>query len=380
LYPDQKQVQQIVLSKTLDNKARQNQVPNDNKEIPTKYLTIGGAVILIAIVLIVQSLDTNDKVPTTIVNKKIELKSQSLTSSTPLISETQRTNVLETKKNLLAAENLKKEEEEKLSAQTEKQNKNAKKLADEKIKAEALEAKKLVEEKRLAQIKQAADEKQAAKEKKVADQKKIAEDKRVAKEKQLAEDKIIAKEKQVAEEKRVAKDRKIADEKARAVKEVEVIKEDKLITIRRPNRKELRFSKVRGKLFSIGEDFSGDKTSPFLPSNIKNAIREGEQNVFVNAYKGDTWITYKSDGNPIKKFVLKQSRTLLIRGEELRILIGNVDAATVFYNNKELILKSKSGVKSLVFPEDHTDKFHLPLFVYENGKAIASDEFIDDLD
>ena len=110
-------------------------------------------------------------------------------------------------------------------------------------------------------------------------------------------------------------------------------------------------------------------------ANIKNAKIAGKQNVFINAVDGDTWITYKSDANPIKKFVLKKGRTLLVRGDLVRIFLGNINVARVFLDNKPLTITSRSGVKSLVFPQEKASEFKLPLFIYNSGKAITSSEY-----
>ncbi len=112
-----------------------------------------------------------------------------------------------------------------------------------------------------------------------------------------------------------------------------------------------------------------------LPVNIQNSMVEGKQNLFLKAYKDDTWITYKIDNEPIRKFILEKDKTLLLRGDEIRLFIGNVNATLIFINNRPLEVISKSGVKSLIFPEKNKDKYKLPFFVFkEDGTVTTSEE------
>jgi len=112
-----------------------------------------------------------------------------------------------------------------------------------------------------------------------------------------------------------------------------------------------------------------------LPVNIQNSMVEGKQNLFLKALKDDTWITYKIDNEPIRKFILEMDKTLLLRGDEIRLFIGNVNATIIFINNRPLEVISKSGVKSLIFPEKNKDKYKLPFFVFkEDGTVTTSEE------
>lgn len=120
-----------------------------------------------------------------------------------------------------------------------------------------------------------------------------------------------------------------------------------------------------------------DKTliENYLPKNIQDSMVEGKQNLFLNAYRADTWITYKIDNEPIRKFTLEKDKTLLLRGDEIRLFIGNVNSTIIFLNNRPLDINSKSGVKSLIFPEKNKDKYKLPLFVFkEDGTVTTSEE------
>ncbi len=117
-----------------------------------------------------------------------------------------------------------------------------------------------------------------------------------------------------------------------------------------------------------------EKNKEYLPDNIKAAIIPGLQNLFINAITGNSWITYKKDAEPIKKFILQQGKTILIRGKEIRVFLGNTGASKVYLNNKLLNLNAPTGVKSLVFPQENANKYKIPLFIYkESGEVITSD-------
>jgi len=110
-----------------------------------------------------------------------------------------------------------------------------------------------------------------------------------------------------------------------------------------------------------------------IPKKYQSSIIPGKQNVFINAIESDTWITYKADKGPIKKFVLRKGRKLMIRGNLIRIFLGNIRGAKIFLNNTPLTITSQSGVKSLIFPQERAKDFKLPLFLYpKNGGVITS--------
>ncbi|MBT5092725.1 MAG: hypothetical protein HOM21_00685 [Halobacteriovoraceae bacterium] len=127
-------------------------------------------------------------------------------------------------------------------------------------------------------------------------------------------------------------------------------------------------------LFTIDKKLSDEDLQKYFPESAQRSIDKNRQNLFINAVKGDSWITYKTDENPIKKFVLKKGRTLLIRGDEIRIFLGNVNATKMFYNGKPILIQTSSGVKSLVFPEGSHGKFKIPLFVFKKDGTVDTSE------
>lgn len=120
-----------------------------------------------------------------------------------------------------------------------------------------------------------------------------------------------------------------------------------------------------------------EEMDEFLPARFR-VSGGGLEYVFINATKGDSWLTYKTDENDIKKFVLRQGRTLFLKGKEIRLFIGNTNNVKVFYNNKPVELLTPTGVKNAVFPENLKTKLMNPLFIFQkDGTVITSDEAIE---
>ncbi|WP_372651308.1 helix-turn-helix domain-containing protein [Halobacteriovorax sp.] len=137
--------------------------------------------------------------------------------------------------------------------------------------------------------------------------------------------------------------------------------------------KEINLRAIPLPLYEVTND---EEAYTHLPENIKASLIQGKQNIFISAVDGDTWITYKSDDGDIKKFVLSKGRTLLIRGDVVRVFLGNINVAQIFLNNKALKITSRSGVKSLVFPQEKAVDYKLPLFLYPKpGQVITSSEY-----
>lgn len=143
---------------------------------------------------------------------------------------------------------------------------------------------------------------------------------------------------------------------------------------------------VNLKTISIGEkqfiednSLSEDQLKELLPEKYRVQPVKGTETVFINAAEGESWLTYKVDDKDIKKFVLRQGRTLFLRGSVIRLFFGNTHSLKVFHNNKLINLNAinKTGVKNLVIPEDLKTKYMAPLFVFkEDGTVVTSDEFL----
>ncbi len=159
------------------------------------------------------------------------------------------------------------------------------------------------------------------------------------------------------------------------------IKEEPKVEAKEEEKKEkIKFYPITFTMYEKETNNSAALIEEHLPKNIQTATNPGEQNIFIKAVSGDTWITYKKDLLPVKKFVLKKDRTLFISGKIVRVFLGNVHATKIFLNNEPLKIESKSGVKSLVFPAERAKDYKLPLFVFkDSGEVIPSDQYIEGL-
>ena len=63
----------------------------------------------------------------------------------------------------------------------------------------------------------------------------------------------------------------------------------------------------------------------------------------------------------------------MIQGDEIHLFLGNVNATKIFLNNLPLHIQSRTGVKSLIFPQDRRSLYQLPLFIFkDDGTVIPS--------
>lgn len=110
------------------------------------------------------------------------------------------------------------------------------------------------------------------------------------------------------------------------------------------------------------------------PSNTV-PVQDGEQSVYISAVEGDTWISFKVDDEKIKRYVLKKGRSVLLKGEVVLLFMGNINATKIFLNNKLIETDSKTGVKSLVFPESSASEYQLPLFPTYKYRSYTAKEY-----
>ncbi|GEM_PF-856799 len=122
------------------------------------------------------------------------------------------------------------------------------------------------------------------------------------------------------------------------------------------------FRKVRNKLYTLLPDAPENDNEELLPADIKSKMNSSIQNVYIRATDGNTWLSYKVDERPIESAIIEKGKDLFLQGTQLRIFLGNVRVTKIFYNNKLIGADSKSGVKSLIFPESNNSQYYLPLF------------------
>lgn len=129
-------------------------------------------------------------------------------------------------------------------------------------------------------------------------------------------------------------------------------------------------------LYSYDTSATEAQLSEWLPAYLRSSMVPGKQNVFITAINGDSWLTYREDSGDIKKFVLKEGRHIMLRGDLVLLFLGNLSGVKVFLNNQLLSLQSRSGVKSVIFPQEERTRFSLPLFVYpKDGSVWTSEEY-----
>ncbi len=137
------------------------------------------------------------------------------------------------------------------------------------------------------------------------------------------------------------------------------------------------FRKIRGKLFSVKTNAPENNDSTLLPPAIKDSMNSNLQNIYIRAVDGNTWLSYKIDNNPIESVIINKGNDLFLQGNELRIFLGNVNVTKIFYNNYLIDTPTKSGVKSLIFPEESNSKYQLPLFPKATDDILyTSEEYI----
>lgn len=136
----------------------------------------------------------------------------------------------------------------------------------------------------------------------------------------------------------------------------------------------VEFRPIRGKLFTIKTDAPENTDETILPRPIKDSMNSSLQNVYIKAIDGNTWLSYKIDNNPIESVIINKGNDLFLQGSEIRIFLGNVNVTKIFYNNYLVNAASKSGVKSLVFPEESNEKFKLPLFPKASDDILYTSE------
>ena len=73
-------------------------------------------------------------------------------------------------------------------------------------------------------------------------------------------------------------------------------------------------------------------------------------------------MSYKIDTQPIGSVIINKGGELYLQGSEIRLFLGNVNVTRIFYNNYLIETPTKSGVKTLVFPEESNSKYMQPLF------------------
>ena len=129
-------------------------------------------------------------------------------------------------------------------------------------------------------------------------------------------------------------------------------------------------------LFTLSESTDEVENPEVFPERFRKAMDENKENLYIHALEGDTWLSYQVDGENIKRFVLKKGKSLFLQAEEVILLfMGNFNAAKIFYNNKLVEADTRTGVKSLIFPEAQAANYEFPLFPSYKGVPYRQDVY-----
>jgi cytoskeleton protein RodZ len=124
----------------------------------------------------------------------------------------------------------------------------------------------------------------------------------------------------------------------------------------------VEFKKIRDRLYTVQTDAPENNDPNLLRDKARIAMNPELQNIYIHAISGNTWVSYKIDERPIESVIISKGSDLLLQGNEIRLFLGNVNVTKIFYNNYLIDAPTKTGVKSLIFPEESNSKYLLPLF------------------
>jgi cytoskeletal protein RodZ len=124
------------------------------------------------------------------------------------------------------------------------------------------------------------------------------------------------------------------------------------------------FRKIKDLGIKNIEDSEFTKNEQIFPQNFRDLkpTYNDEQIVFVHAFTGDAWISYKSDEGTVKSYTLKLGEKIIIRGKRIFLSTGNIGALKIFYNSKYVVAEQPSSVKSFIFPPSAASEYSIPLF------------------
>ena len=80
-------------------------------------------------------------------------------------------------------------------------------------------------------------------------------------------------------------------------------------------------------------------------------------NVSIIATRGVSWISFQVDKNPTRKITLKKGSSIILKGESIRLVLGNYKAL-VIKNNKEAVSIKKNiigDIAKINFPQVEND-------------------------
>lgn len=138
---------------------------------------------------------------------------------------------------------------------------------------------------------------------------------------------------------------------------------------------EITFKKISDN-YLVYKDTDIGEIKELIPSGLLAPTEGASDKVILSTKNAKTWIAYQKDDEEIKQLILKENKVLVISGNEVRLVIGNSNQIRLIHNQREVDIKSKTGIKSLIFPKKVAEKYRLPLF-YQNseGNYVSSGKF-----
>jgi cytoskeletal protein RodZ len=82
----------------------------------------------------------------------------------------------------------------------------------------------------------------------------------------------------------------------------------------------------------------------------------------------DIWVRYRTDERPIRKFIIRKGKSLILRGKDrIYLQVSNPNSVTLSYNSRKFELIShvkdatvRQGTTTLFFPKDGADQIEKP--------------------
>ena len=97
-------------------------------------------------------------------------------------------------------------------------------------------------------------------------------------------------------------------------------------------------------MYEVAASAPENVNEDFIPTSVRESVLADQENVFVNATEGDTWISYQTDDSDIKRYVLKKGRHLIIRGKVILLFLGYANMTKIFFNNQLVTFETRTGV------------------------------------
>lgn len=112
---------------------------------------------------------------------------------------------------------------------------------------------------------------------------------------------------------------------------------------------------------TVAKDLTVSKQAKAKPKTeivmARPVVHPSSYNVSISATYGVSWISFQVDKNPMRKMTLKKGSSIILKGESIRLVLGNYKAL-VIKNNKEIVTVKKNingDVAKMNFPQEKND-------------------------